>query len=264
MNDLVSVITPCYNSEKFIAQTIDSVLAQDYRFWELIIVDDCSTDGSKKIITEYIKQDSRIKLVTLRKNFGLSKARNAGVEAASGRYIALLDSDDQWLAEKLTTQVKFMRSNNLAFTYSSYRLTDEKNNNLGAFISKESIAYHDLLKTCSIGSLTAIYDTKIFGKIYVSDNLKLPDYVLFLGILKKIPMVYGIKTPLAIYRINPQSYSSNKLKVAGYQWQVYRKIEKLGLLKSCYYFLSYGFYGFIKYKFLNSTPEALTNNEKIS
>lgn len=247
MTELVSVITPCYNSAQFISQTIDSVLAQSYSLWELIIVDDCSTDDSKNIITEYIQQDRRIKLIALTENCGVSKARNVAIKAAKGRYIAFLDSDDRWLAEKLATQLEFMRRHNLGFTYASYQLTNENNDHLGEFIIKQSISYKDLLKTNRIGCLTAIYDTKILGKMYMP-NTRRDDYALWLDILKKIPLAHGIKTPLAIYKITATSRSGNKQKAAEGQWHVYRKIEKLNRLKSSYYFLCYIFHGIIKYR----------------
>ncbi len=247
MTDLVSIITPCYNSSQFIAQTIDSVLAQSYPFWELIIVDDCSTDNSRDIITEYLEKDRRIQLIALTEHAEVSVVRNVAIKTAKGRYIAFLDTDDLWLAEKLTRQLQFMRSHNLSFTYSSYLLTNENNEDQGEFIAQPSLSYHALLKTCSIGCLTAIYDTEILDKMYMPDT-KRDDYALWLNILKKIPLAYGIKTPLAIYRISLTSRSSNKLTAAIGQWQVYREIEKLGLLKSCYYFLCYSFYGFTKYR----------------
>ena len=247
MNDLVSIITPCYNSARFIAQTIDSVLAQSYPFWEMIIVDDGSTDDSCDIVAGYLKKDPRIKHITLTQNNGTSKARNVAIKAAKGRYIAFLDSDDLWLAEKLTTQINFMRHHNVGFTYASYLLINENNEQRGEFITRQTLSYHDLLKTCSIGCLTAIYDTKMLGKMAMADTRR-QDYALWLNILKKIPRAYGIKTPLAIYRLTPSSRSSNKQKSAVGQWHVYRQIEKLSLLKSSYYFLCYAFHGAIKYR----------------
>lgn len=244
----VTIIMPSYNSEKFIIESVESVLAQTYSNWELIIVDDCSPDDSNKIITKYVDSDCRIKLIKLQKNSGPAVARNMAIEAASGRYIAFLDSDDVWLPNKLETQINFMRENNLAFTYSSYGLVGEDNEDLGLFITKDKISYFDILKTCSVGCLTAIYDTEKIGKQYMPLILKRQDYGLWLKILKLIGETRGILEPLAIYRIRKNSVSSNKVKAAKYQWKIYREIEKLSFLKSLYYFAFYTYNGVTKYK----------------
>ena len=244
----VTIIMPSYDSEKFIIESIESVLAQTYSNWELIIVDDCSPDDSTKIITKYVDSDGRIKLIKLQKNSGPAVARNTAIEAASGRYIAFLDSDDVWLPNKLETQINFMHNNDLAFTYSSYRLVGEDNEHLGVFITKDKISYFDMLKTCSVGCLTAIYDTKKIGKQYMPLILKRQDYGLWLKILKLIGETKGISEPLATYRIRKNSVSSNKVKAAKYQWKIYRDIEKLSFLKSLYYFVFYAYNGVTKYK----------------
>jgi glycosyltransferase len=244
----VTIIMPSYNSENFIIESIESVLAQTYSNWELIIVDDCSPDDSNKIIAKYIDSDSRIKLIKLQKNSGPAIARNMAIETANGRYIAFLDSDDVWLPNKLEKQIKFMQDNDLAFTYSSYKLVGEDNEGLGLFITKDKISYFDMLKTCSVGCLTAIYDTEKIGKQYMPLILKRQDYGLWLKILKLIGETRGILEPLATYRIRKNSVSSNKVKAAKYQWKIYREIEKLSFLKSLYYFAFYAYNGIIKYK----------------
>ena len=141
LNNLVSVITPSYNSERFISQTIESVLNQTYQKWEMIIIDDVSPDNANAIIEEYIKEDTRIRLIKLEKNSGPAVARNRAIEEAKGRYIAFLDADDLWLPEKLEKQMAFMTKYNLDLTYSSYKLIDEDNNDLGIFKTKENISY---------------------------------------------------------------------------------------------------------------------------
>ena len=247
-NELVSIITPSYKSERFISQTIESVLAQTYKNWEMIIVDDVSPDNSNEIIEEYSKKDSRIKLIKLEKNSGPAVARNRAIEEAKGRYIAFLDADDLWHPEKLEKQIAFMSKNDLAFTYSSYNLMDEEGNSLGSFKTKEKITYSEMLKTCSVGCLTAIYDTKKLGKVYMPNILKRQDYGLWLKILKEINTTKGIVEPLGTYRILKNSVSSNKINAAKYQWKIYREVEKLSLVKSAYYFVQYAYYGFKKYK----------------
>lgn len=246
-NNLISIITPSYNSEKFISKTIESVLSQTYTNWEMIIVDDCSPDNSNEIIEEYCKKDSRVKLIKLEKNSGPARARNTAIKEAKGRYIAFLDADDLWLPDKLEKQIKFMNENNLSFTYSAYKLIDEEDNDLGVFIPREELTYEDILKTNDIGCLTAIYDTEKLGKVYMPNILKRQDYGLWLKILKEIKETKGIVEPLAIYRIRKNSVSSNKLKAAIYQWKIYREVEQLNLIKSLYYFTHYIWNGIKKY-----------------
>lgn len=248
MNDLVSVIMPSYGSEKFISKSIDSVLLQTYDNWELIIIDDCSPDESNKIIKEYLSKDSRIKFVKLEKNSGVAVARNKGIEIAKGRFIAFLDSDDLWLPEKLEKQINFMKYHDLAFTYSSYMLIDETDKNIGEFIVKPKISYSSMLKTCSVGCLTAIYDSNKLKKVYMPLILKRQDYGTWLKILKNIKTTKGILEPLAIYRIRSNSLSSNKLKASVYQWKIYREVEKLDIFRSLYYFINYAINGFLKYR----------------
>lgn len=247
MNDLVSVITPCYNAKRFIEQCINSVIDQSYKNWEMIICDDCSSDDSKQIIQKYISIDKRIKLIQLTKNKGVANARNEAIKSAKGRYIAFLDSDDVWISEKLQKQLDFMQKNNLSFTYSSYDLIDEEGRFIGNFDIKGEITYKSMLKTCSVGCLSAIYDTKILGKLYMQ-NQGHEDYVLWLRIMKKINTTKGLNESLAKYRISKKSLSSNKFKSASWQWKIYRKIEKLNIFLSLYYFAHYVYNGFIKYK----------------
>lgn len=248
MDEMVSIITPSYKSERFVAQTIESVLAQTYTNWEMVIVDDVSPDRSNEIIEMYAQKDTRIKLIRLEKNSGPAVARNRAIEEAAGRYIAFLDADDLWLPEKLEKQLAFMSQNNLAFTYSSYYLIDEENTDKGTFITKTSVSYTDLLKTCSIGCLSAIYDTSKIGKVYMPLILKRQDYGLWLKILRKIGETKGMLEPLATYRLLKNSVSSNKRKAAHYQWKIYRDVEKLNIFKSVYYFTHYAFNGVLKYK----------------
>ena len=245
----VSIIMPAYNVEQFISESIKSVLAQTYQDWELIIVDDNSTDNTYEIAKSYAESDGRIKVIRFSENRGAALARNAAIEAAKGKYIVFLDSDDLWLPHKLEEQLEFMRENDLAFTYSSYELIDEAGKSLGIFLTKESITYSSMLKTCDVGCLTAIYDSYSLGKMYFNiECRRQEDYALWLAILKRIKETKGILEPLAKYRIRSGSISRNKLKAAWYQWKVYREVEKLSLLKSAYYFCHYAWNGFFKYR----------------
>lgn len=248
IKDLVSIITPTHNSSSFISQTIDSVLAQTYGNWEMIIVDDCSTDNTVQIVEDYLKKDSRIRLIRLGKNCGPAVARNRAIEEAMGRYIAFLDSDDIWLPEKLEKQTAFMRENDVDLCYSSYYIIDENGSEKGVFITKEKATYWDLLKTCCIGNLTAIYDAERLGKQYMED-VGHQDYTLWLKILKGGATAAGILEPLAKYRIRSKSVSSNKIKAARWQWHIYRNVERLSLPQSVYYFAHYAYNGSIKHLF---------------
>lgn len=246
--DLVSIITAAYNAEQYLEETIKSVLNQTYKNWELIIVDDNSSDKTYEIASRYSQKDNRIKVVKLHKNLGPAAARNIAIKKSKGRYIAFLDSDDLWLPEKLILQTKFMKEKKLCFCYCSYRIIDESNNILGDFIVPTQITYTDLLKTNYIGCSTVVFDSFKLGKLFMPNILKRQDYGLWLKILKKIKVAYGIKEPLVLYRLRKKSVSSNKLIAAKYQWKIYRDLEKLSFFKSLYFFLHYAWHGICKYR----------------
>ena len=240
MLDLISIITPSYNSKDFIPETIASVLAQTYQSWEMIIVDDCSSDRSVAYIQSLIDGDDRFKLIALDQNVGAAKARNIAIQEAKGRYIAFLDSDDIWYANKLERQIDFMKKSDISLSYSSYYSIDEFSGEvINEIIIPKKIDYFELLKQNIIGCLTAMYDTKVLGKVYMPDIRKRQDFALWLKILKMVPYAYGIDEPLAYYRIREDSISNNKLKASLYNWKMYREIEKLPLYKAIYYFACY-------------------------
>jgi len=242
---LVSIIMPLYNCEKFITETIESVISQTYSHWELIVVDDKSIDNSPTIVENFLHKDSRIKLISLDKNSGPTNARNRAIEEAKGRYIAFLDSDDIWLPNKLQYQLAFLNDNNLVLTYSTYETIDEKSEYINTRHCVPLITYKDMLKTNQIGNLTGIYDVDYFGKVYL-ENTGHEDYILWLKLLKEIPYTKGITQVLAQYRIVGDSISANKFKVLKWQWNVYRKVEKLTVLQSIYYFIFYMYYAIKK------------------
>jgi len=236
MNELVSIITPMFNSEKYISETIGSVIAQTYTDWEMIIVDDCSLDFSAKIVEEYSNKDSRIKLVKLNKNSGPAIARNKAIKNAKGRFIAFLDSDDLWKPSKLQKQIEFMQLNKCLLSYSYYEiLKDQNKNNKKLIMPPLKINYKKLLKTNHIGCLTAVYDADKLGKIYFPLIEKRQDYGLWLLILKKIKFAKCIPISLAIYREAKNSISSNKIGLIKYNFQLFRNIEKISFIKSVYY-----------------------------
>jgi glycosyltransferase involved in cell wall biosynthesis len=223
MDDLVSIITPTYNSEKYITETIKSIQGQTYTNWELLITDDCSTDQTIDIIKSFQKGDKRIKLFLLNKNQGAGVARNNSIKEANGRYIAFCDSDDLWKEHKLSKQIKFMKENQVFFTYCSYEIVNEKREYIQTIIPPPIITYNDLLSWCWVGCLTAIYDTKILGKKYFPKIRKRQDYILWLKILREINQTKGLLEPLATYTKRQGSISSNKLGLVKYNYLVYKK-----------------------------------------
>ena len=241
-NKLISIITPVYNCERYLEATIDSILAQTYTNWELILVDDCSTDASVSIIHEKYLGDSRIRLLLNSVNSGAAASRNNGILASKGRYICFLDSDDYWKPNKLEKQYAFQHTNNHAFTYTTYqRLKEEQIS--GEIKAKPSVKYADLLKTCSIGCSSVMLDTTQFDQIEFPNIRKRQDYALWLKLLKKVERAYGLDEPLTIYRVRNDSISSNKFKAASFQWHVYYKVERLGFVKSVYHLFHYTFHG---------------------
>ena len=242
----VSIIVPMYNAEKFIGKTIESVLAQTYQNWEMLIMNDVSTDNSLAIVSLYAKKDERIKIVNTEKNVGVVKGRNFLIDLASGKYIAFLDADDYWHNEKLEKQIKFMKEKNASISCTEYTRVKENEEKINDVIIKEEISYNDMLKNNYLGCLTVIYDAKKIGKRYFKELEKNEDYVLWLEIVKDVNTIYGLKENLAYYRVLDNSRSSNKVKTAKVRWEIYRKIEKLSLLKSIYYFLHYAIRAILK------------------
>ncbi len=242
----ISIIVPMYNAEKFIGKTIESVLAQTYQNWEMLIMNDVSTDNSLAIVSLYAKKNERIKIVNTEKNVGVVKGRNFLIDLASGKYIAFLDADDYWHNEKLEKQIKFMKEKNASISCTEYTRVKENEEKINDVIIKEEISYNDMLKNNYLGCLTVIYDAKKIGKRYFKELEKNEDYVLWLEIVKDVNTIYGLKENLAYYRVLDNSRSSNKVKTAKVRWEIYRKIEKLSLLKSIYYFLHYAIRAVLK------------------
>ncbi len=235
----VSIIIPVYNAEKFIGKTIESVLNQTYKNWEILIFNDKSEDNSLKIIKKYSEKDKRIKFVDSKENVGVVVARNKLTEIATGEFIAFLDADDYWKQNKLEKQIKFMRKNNALISCTEYTRVTEDEKEINDIIIKEIITYEDMLKNNYLGCLTVIYNANKLGKRYFKEREKNEDYVLWLEIVKETKIIFGLKENLAFYRVLNNSRSSNKIKAAKDRWNVYRKIERLSLFKSIYYFLQY-------------------------
>ncbi|WP_298515431.1 glycosyltransferase [uncultured Kordia sp.] len=237
---LVSVITPTYNTEAFISETIDSVRAQSYTNWEMVIVDDASSDATVDILKKYAASDSRIKVHILETNSGAAIARNTAIENASGDYIAFLDADDLWKPEKLTKQIAFMQEKDIAVCFSSYELMDEQGKSLGKMIKAlPKVNFSKMLKSNYVGNLTGIYNAEKLGKVYMPNIRKRQDWALWLTLIKKVGFAYSLEEPLAKYRVRENSISSNKLNLLKYNYTIYRKALKFGAFKSSLYLIRF-------------------------
>lgn len=242
---LVSVIMPAYNAEKYIKQSIASVISQSYSNWELLITDDRSTDETQRIVEKYGSKDPRIKLFISAKNGGAGVARNNSIKQANGRFIAFLDADDQWLPDKLTKQIDFMLSNNYSLTYTAYQKLEGEIPK-GVIIPPSSTTYKKLLNGNVIGCLTAMYDTKVLGKHYMPLIRKRQDMGLWLSILQKVTYAYSLPDVLALYRVD-SGMTQNKFKILKWQWLFYREVVKLNFFRAIYHFIIYSVKGFLKH-----------------
>jgi glycosyltransferase involved in cell wall biosynthesis len=247
---LISIITPNYNCERFIAQTIESVLAQTYKNWEMLIVDDCSTDGSYERALEYATKDSRIKVYRIERNSGAAVCRNKAIELSQGNYLAFLDSDDLWLPEKLEKQLQFMIANECDFSFTEYEHINEKGELLGvkARVIKK-LTYRKMLSHCYPGCLTVMYRQDLANKIYANDIKRNNDYALFLRVLKYSENAMGMKESLAQYRIRKKSISSNKFYMLKPYITILHDYENLNIILTFVYVFTHIFIRmFFKYK----------------
>lgn len=242
----VSIIMPTYNSEATVAESIKSVLAQTYQNWELIIVDDKSTDGTWKLIQSLASQHKNISVYQNEVNKGAGSSRNLAIEKAQGRFIAFLDSDDLWAESKLTEQIAFMLENNYSLTYTYYtRFNSEQE--LNVVEAPAYTTYKKLMYSNVIGCLTAIYDTQSLGKRYMPLIRKRQDMGLWLDILKDTPTAHCLPKSLAKYRMD-SGMTANKAKVLSYQWRFYRDVVGLSLPRSLVTFSVYAVKGTLKHR----------------
>ena len=236
--ELVSVIMPTFNAGKYLADSIESVLAQTYTNLELLITDDCSNDDTRSILKQFAQQDKRVKVKYLRENYGPGIARNRSIERAKGRYIAFCDCDDRWMPDKLERQIAHMRKHDCALCSSSYFICDADNQLTGVFLSPRYITLGMLKRDNKIGCLTAIYDIKRLGhKYYMPAIRKRQDWALFLNILKDCQICYCITEPLAYYRSHQDSVSSKKFSLIKYNVNVYETVFGYTRLRAYIYFL---------------------------
>ena len=244
---MVSVIMPCYNMEKYISEAIMSVRQQTYPHWELLIVDDASTDNKVAVIESHSKQDDRIRYIVKDKHSGIADSRNQCLQQAQGRYLAFLDADDIWHPDKLETQLRFMTEKQVGFSYSSYDCIDENGQPLNKSVKATSnMGYEAYLRNTIIGCSTVMVNKDIVGDVVVPLFRTSEDTATWLDILKQGHLAYAIDESLVSYRIRRKSASSNKFKASFDLWTVYRRHEKLSWLKAMRYFLSYAFHAIKK------------------
>lgn len=243
MNEKVSIVVPVYNAEKYIEQTVQSVLAQTYSEWELILAENGSTDQTTEKLKEIESRDERIRVLFLGDNVGAAKARNEGVKEATGRYLAFLDADDLWDSSKLEKEVRFMKEKGAAFVFTGYEFGDEDAKPTGKVVRvPETLTYKQALKNTTIFTSTVLFDTEVIPKEKLQmPQIKSEDTALWWKILREGNTAYGLNENLVFYRRPSQSLSSNKVEALRRIWFLYRKWEKLNVFKSAWYFVNWAF-----------------------
>lgn len=236
--EIVSIIMPLYNSSKYIEESILSVINQTFDYWCLYVVDDCSTDNSVSLAQSLAEKDSRIRIIKNSKNVGVAEARNVGIKMAEGKYIAFLDSDDQWSANKLQSQLKALESGYdvVCSNYSTFSESIDSTISIRTF--PREFTYTDMLTGNKIGNLTGMYNQKRIGKVF-QNAVGHEDYIMWLDILSRTSKCFCVQENLAYYRVSDKSLSGNKLKASLWQWEIYRKHLGLGVVKSVYYWHCY-------------------------
>lgn len=244
----VSVIIPAYNASHYVRGAVASVLGQTFSDLEVLVVDDSSTDETVDIVTQMAVRDRRVRLLRHTANRGPATARNTALSAASGRYIAFLDSDDMWLSRKLETQIQFMKEKEAAFSYTSYRRISTSGEIIsGPVPIPHTLDYNHLLKNTAIATSTVLVDRAQVGSLRMVDTYY-DDYAMWLNLTKRGFQAHGLQEDLMRYRIVLGSVSRNKLRSARHVWTVYRDVERLSFLGSLWYFTNYLWNGYKKYR----------------
>lgn len=248
---LISIIMAAYNAEETIEQAIDSVLKQTYQNFELLVINDCSEDNTVSIVEEIISKDERVRLISNEKNMGVSYTRKHGLNEAKGSWIAILDSDDKWVAEKLEKQIQLQRKTNADLLYTGSAFMNSEGQLMKGYLhAQEEISYRKLLKQNILSNSSALVRKELYEKYYVVEDGMHEDFAIWLGILKEGRKAYGIDEPLLIYRIAKTSKSGNKINAAKMNWNTYR-YTGLNLVSAIYYECWYMIKGLLKYKKLN-------------
>lgn len=245
---LVSVIMPVYNAEKYISSALNSIFEQDYPNIEIVLVDDCSKDSSAKIIAELQRTHSEIVYFLQEKNMGAGAARNKALELAKGRYVAFLDSDDTWLAPKISRQLELMKSSGSPFSYTAIEMMDENGTTIkGKRSIKEECDYKYLLHNTIIATSSVVIDRKVLGDFRMPLRRGGQDYATWLMLLRGGAVARGINDTLVRYRVAGGSLSSNKFKSIKQVWEIQTQDEKINKFSALYHVLCFGFNAFKKY-----------------
>lgn len=246
MGKLVSIIMPSYNTGRFIGETIQSVLAQSYSNWELIIVDDCSKDNTDEVVNQYLT-DKRIRYIKNETNSGAAVSRNRALRAAKGRWIAFLDSDDLWEPDKLEKQIVFMENNGYHFSYTNYIEIDEESVPNGKCVTgPKRITKHGMYNYCWMGCLTVMYDAEAVGLIQIEAIKKNNDYAMWLKVCKKVNC-YLLDENLARYRKRSGSISNHGyMKLIKWHYKLFREAEKKNQLSCLVLTVRNLFFGVVK------------------
>ena len=238
--ELISIIVPVYNVEKYIVETMDCVRGQTFEHWELLLVEDCSTDHTVEIIENDLQQkpDDRIRLLRQPHNMGAARARNRALFEARGRYIAYLDADDLWVPDKLERELAFMKGKEAAFVFTGYEFADEQGNGTGKVVRvPETLTYEQALKNTTIFTTTVMFDTnRIEKKLLEMPIMKSEDTALWWKILRNGYVAYGLDENLVKYRRVGKSLSSNKIEALRRIWNLYRKAEGMSVINSAWHF----------------------------
>lgn len=245
--DLVSIVITSFNAEKFIKRTLDSVINQSYKNWELIIVDDCSKDDTGQIISNHLKNISNIKLIFNKINLGCNYSRNLAINQSSGRFIALLDHDDYWMSDKLEIQVSFHHKNQCGASCTYYRRFNSKNESGKLIKAPEINTKNDVLFQNNIGYSSVMIDKKFIKNFQMIDN-PLSDFPTWINLIDKGIIFKTINEDLMRYFYDRSTGSYNKIKLASQRWRVLRDIAKTSLLRAIFLMLVYIFKSFLKYR----------------
>jgi teichuronic acid biosynthesis glycosyltransferase TuaG len=248
MNVETSIITPIYNAEIYLEETLNSILNQSYKNWESILINDNSTDKSLEVANRFVALDSRFKIINKTESGGAAKARNSGIEIAQGRFIAFLDSDDIWSHNKLEKQIDYMVVNKVGFTYTNYSQFGEVTNPCVNIVAPQKVNYSQLIKVNYIGCLTVVYDVLEHGKFYFPLTKKRHDFALWLMMLKKFDYAHNICESLASYRVHGNSLSSNKKDAFQSYFYILHNIEKVNKIIAGYYTIRFAFISTVKKK----------------
>lgn len=247
-SDLVSIITPAYRAAAFVQQAILSAQQQDYATWEMLIVDDCSSDDTCGKVAELAERDPRVRLIRQSSNQGPAAARNVALAAAEGRFAAFLDSDDLWLPGKLSAQLAFMRACEAAISYTGFRRISADGQRVGHFVDvPDTLNYRQLLCNTAMATSTVVVDRVRAGS-FDMPNAPYDDFAAWLSILRRGHLAHGLRQDFMRYRVLVGSVSRSKRRSANWVWTTYRKIERLGLVRSGWCFANYAVRGWLKYR----------------